>query len=160
MRRGNSYSGPGKLCQSVAMRAVALAVIALSPAGCAGLGLPFSEAGAGSGKLAFTGNGARPILASAVVADPSDPTDWETIRRTAEGAPVAASRLDWVNPTTGSSGHLAIAVGVAKDTTICRAFATTINDMRGIRRYRGEACAALDGRTRLTGVVADDTTLS
>jgi 17 kDa outer membrane surface antigen len=159
MRRGNSYSGPGWLCQSVAMRGLALAVITLSLGGCAGLGLPFSEAGAGAGKLA-SGNGARPILAKAVVTDPSDPTDWETIRRTAEGAPVAASRLDWVNPTTGSSGHLAIAVGVPKDTTVCRAFATTINDMRGIRRYRGDACAAPDGRTRLTSVVADDTTLS
>lgn len=160
MRRGNSYSGPGRLCQSIAVRGVALVVIALSLGGCAGLGLPFGEAGAGPGKLASAGNGARPILASAVVADPSDPADWEAIRRTAEGAPVAASRLDWINPISGSSGHLAIAVGARKDATVCRAFAATINDMRGIRRYRGDACAAPDGHTRLTAVVADDTTLS
>ena len=159
MRGGHSYTGQGWMGQrSVAARGIALAAIALSLGGCAGLGLPFGEAGAGP--QASINNPARPILASAVVADQADTSDWEMVRRTAEGAPVAASRLDWVNPTTGSSGSLAIAVATGKGDTLCRAFATTINDMRGIRRYRGDACAASDGRTQLTGVVADDATLS
>jgi surface antigen len=159
MLGAQSYTGRGRPCQpSVLARGLALAVTLLSLGGCAGLGLPFGEAGAGP--QASLNNPARPILASVVIVDQADPSDWELVRRTAEGAPLAASRLDWVNPTTGSSGSLAIAVAAAKGGTLCRAFATTINDMRGIRRYRGDACAASDGRSRLIGVVADDATRS
>ncbi len=159
MRWGHSYTGQDRLKQPLVLaRGLVLGALVLSLGGCAGLGLPFGEAGAGP--QASLSNPARPILASAVIVDQADPSDWEMVRRTAEGAPTAASRLDWENPTTGSSGTLAIAVAVAKGPTDCRAFAMTINDMRGIRRYRGEACARPDGRTQLTSVVADDATLS
>ena len=44
-------------------------------------------------------------------------------------------------------------------TGACRAFATTISDYRGVRRYSGEACRPANGGWRLTGIVPDDTTL-
>ena len=43
---------------------------------------------------------------------------------------------------------------------VCRPFATTINDERGVRRYRGDACLRTDGRWQLNGVTADDALLS
>ena len=150
------YIGEGLQRQtSLAVRGLALTLIVLSLGGCAGLGLPFGEAG--SGRLAQAGDPAKPILASAVVTDQVDPSDWEAVRRTAAGAPDAASRLDWVNPDTGSTGTIAIAAN--NGGALCRSFATTINDVRGIRRYRGDACVRPDGRTQLRSVIADDTTL-
>jgi len=138
------------------VRGLVLALMTLSLGGCAGLGLPFGEAGT-AGRLALAGGSVQPILAIAVVTEQADPADWDTIRRTIEGAPTAAARLDWNNAITGSAGSIAIA---ADKGGTCRAFATTINDVRGIRRYRGEACVAPDGRSQLRTVVADDTTLS
>ncbi len=38
-------------------------------------------------------------------------------------------------------------------------FATTVNDLHGIRRYRGGACEMQGGRLQLRGIVADDATL-
>ena len=43
--------------------------------------------------------------------------------------------------------------------SVCRAFATTVNDLRGIRRYRGEACQTGDAGWRLTGIVPEDSVL-
>jgi hypothetical protein len=37
---------------------------------------------------------------------------------------------------------------------------TTINDVRGIRRYRGQACVTPNGRAQLRNVTADDATLT
>jgi surface antigen len=159
--RAHSYIGEGTRRQSSnIIRGLTLTLVALSLGGCAGLGLPFGEPGS-TGRLAATGNAAKPVLASAVVTDQVEPSDWETVRRTAEGAPDDASHLDWVNPETGSSGRLAVAAAVTDaDGVVCRSFATTVNDVRGIRRYRGEACVRTDGRSQLRGVTADDATLS
>jgi hypothetical protein len=159
--RAHSYIGEDTRRQSSnIIRGFALTLVVLSLGGCAGLGLPFGEPGS-AGRLATKGEAAKPILASAVVTDQVDPSDWETVRRTAEGAPVEASRLDWINPETGSSGRLAIAAAVTDaDNVVCRSFATTVNDVRGIRRYRGEACVRSDARSQLRGVIADDATLS
>ncbi len=63
----------------------AIALVALSLGGCAGIGLPFGERGT-AGRLASAGVTIQPILASATITDQLDPTDWETIRRTVEGA--------------------------------------------------------------------------
>ena len=43
---------------------------------------------------------------------------------------------------------------------LCRSFATTVNDARGIRRYRGDACRRTDGRWQLDGMAPDDAKLS
>lgn len=142
--------------QSAALPRVAvLALLALPLCGCAGLGLPFDEAGARS--QASLNRPARAIPAAVVVVDQADPSDWEMIRRTAEGAPETSGRFDWSNPETGSAGNLAIAAD--RPESLCRAFAVTISDMRGVRRYRGDACQAATGHIRLSGVIADDATL-
>jgi hypothetical protein len=137
------------------VRGCAVALVALSLGGCAGLGLPFGEHGT-AGRLASAGS-AQPILASAVITDQLDPSDWETIRRTIEGAPREAATLDWNNAITGSVGAVALAdVDSSKG---CRPFAATVNDLHGIRRYRGGACALPGSRLQLRGIAADDATL-
>ena len=149
------YTRRSRQDQSAVLRRVAiLAVLALPLGGCAGLGLPFSEAGAGA--QASLSGPARAIPAAAIVVQ-NDPSDWEMIRRTAEGAPQIAAKLDWSNPASGSVGTLAIAAD--KPESLCRPFAVTLSDMRGIRRYRGDACQRADGHTGLAGVAADDATL-
>jgi 17 kDa outer membrane surface antigen len=153
--RAHSYIGDGRRRQMRLVRPAAIAVLALSLGGCAGLGLPFGEAGT-AGRLAAANGPVQPILASAVVSSQADPSDWDTIRRTIEGAPTAASRLDWNNAITGSTGSVAIAADKGET---CRAFASTINDLRGIRRYRGQACIVDGGRSQLRAIVADDVTL-
>jgi len=136
-------------------RIALLAALAASLSGCAGLGLPFDEAGAGS--QASLSQQPRAIPAAAVVVNQADPSDWEMIRRTAEGAPATSARLGWTNPVTGSAGSISIASDHAE--SLCRAFAVTISDMRGVSRYHGDACMSANGHTRLGGVVADDATL-
>ena len=152
--RAHSYIGEGRGRQTIA-HVTAIAALALTLGGCAGLGLPLGERVA-SGPMAYTGS-IKPVLASAVAADQANPSDWDAIRRTIDGAPKTAARLDWSNVVSGSAGSIAIAADTGDD---CRRFATTINDLRGIRRYRGSACAGADGRSQLRGVVADDATLS
>jgi hypothetical protein len=136
------------------LRGAAITAVALSLGGCAGLGLPFGERG--TGRVAASGLVVQPILASATIADQLDPSDWESIRRTIEGAPRTASRVDWSNAITGSVGSIVLAVD-SKDG--CRMFAATINDLHGIRRYRGGACLVTGGRLQLRGILADDATL-
>ncbi|HVY19887.1 MAG TPA: RT0821/Lpp0805 family surface protein [Bauldia sp.] len=147
-------SGHARSTGVALFRAGAVALLALALGGCSGLGLPFGERGT-AGRMASAA-AVQPILASAVITDQLDPSDWETIRRTIEGAPQVASRVDWQNAITGSVGS----VELAADSDIgCRAFVATINDLHGIRRYRGGACEMKGGRLQLRGIVADDATL-
>ena len=70
-------------------------------------------------------------------------------------------RLAWRNPDTGSAGTIsALSAAHARNGLECRTFATTVNDERGIRRYRGETCLRANGRWQLYGMVADDAQLS
>ena len=158
--RASSYTGVGILRQSpLLVRGVAVALVALALGGCAGMGLPFDEAT--SGRLASARDPARPILASATVADHVDPSDWEMVRSTIASAPKGAvSGFDWLNPETGSTGTIIAAAAAAKGDRLCRSFATTVNDLRGIRRYRGEACAPDGGRWQLRSVTPDDAAIS
>ena len=150
------YTRPARPGQSGILRRVALlAALAMPLGGCAGLGLPFDEAGPGPQASLNRPLGAIP--AAAVVSEQVDPSDWEMIRRSAEGTHATAGRFDWSNPVTGSTGNLAIAAD--RPDSLCRPFAATISDMRGIRRYRGQACETAAGHTRLAEVVADDATL-
>jgi surface antigen len=158
--RGSSYTGVGNLRQSpFALRAIAAAFLTLSLGGCAGMGLPFDEAT--SSHLAANGDSARPILASATVADRVDPSDWEMVRYTVASAPKGAvANIDWLNPDTGSTGTINTTASAANGKFLCRSFATTVNDLRGIRRYRGEACAPEGGRWQLRSVTPDDAAIS
>jgi surface antigen len=140
-------------------RGMAVAALALSLGGCAGLGLPFG----GETTMAAAHGGLRPTLVSASVVDGVDASDWETIRRTVAGTPATANvdRVEWTNPDTGSTGVVADLTPAAREGKLfCRTFATTVNDPRGIRRYRGEACQRTDGRWQLYGMAADDLKLS
>jgi surface antigen len=126
--------------------------------GCSAIGIPFGEPAAG--RIAPVRS--NPVL-TAKVTDSVDASDWEAVRRLVAGAAVerASDRLAWSNPDTGSTGTLAtVAASTGKSGRLCRSFSTTVNDLRGIRRYRGEACQRTDGRWQLYGVTADDSVLS
>jgi surface antigen len=155
---GSSYIGGGRQRQSPPfMRPVAVALLAAALGGCAGLGLPFETA---SNQKMTTGSIHK---VSAKAGGSVDKSDWETVRRavaTVAGKDATSDTVDWRNPDTGSTGTIAILGGVtAANDESCRNFATTINDMRGIRRYRGEACRMTNGRWQLFGVLADDSQL-
>ena len=118
------------------------------------MGLPFSEASTQRPP-------GKAILASAPANDRVDASDWEVVRLTIAGAPKAATaRLEWLNPDTGSIGTIVTAEAATGDGRTCRAFATTVNDVRGIRRYRGDACVSTGGRWQLQGVTPDDAAIS
>lgn len=160
--RRHSYSPTPKLRQSPRiLPAAATALIALSLGGCAGLGLPIARE---MTALDTTTTGSiRPTLVSATVVDGVAASDWEAIRRTvaATRANTAVDRLGWTNPDTGSAGSIVgLSAAALKGGMPCRTFATTVNDQRGVRRYRGEACEHGNGRWQLYGMVADDAQLS
>jgi surface antigen len=158
---GSSYIGGGRQRQSppfvrpVLMRSIGGALLAVALSGCAGLGLPFETA---SNQKMTTGSIHK---VSAKANSKVDQSDWETVRRAVAsvGGKTDAS-VDWRNPDTGSTGSIAILdTPTATNDENCRNFATTINDTRGIRRYRGEACRMTNGRWQLFGVLADDSQL-
>lgn len=141
----------------LALRVAALAMLAASLGGCAGLGLPFGEVQDARISGETTGTITRKVV------DQVDPSDWEAVRRTVASVPVdeAMSGVEWTNPDTGSTGTIAtIDSPVERKGTLCRPFATTVSDARGVRLYRGEACQRVDGRWQLHGMIADDAHLS
>ena len=156
---GSSYIGKGRERQSPPLlRPIAIAVLAVGLGGCAGLGLPFNEAAVDRGlstgsiqKVSAKGNGKV------------DQSDWDTVRRAiarAASEKTLDGTLEWRNPGTGTTGTIAILDTVtATNDPNCRNFQTTINDMRGIRHYRGEACQMSKGSWQLFGVLADDSKL-
>lgn len=146
---GSSYIGGRPFRQSrPVFPLIVIAILSLSLGACAGMGLPFEQAA--------NGQRAGAVLASARVSDGVAPSDWEMVRRTIAAAP--AGNVDgshnWANPATGSAGT--VTALAANENTNCRAFAATVHDLRGVRGYRGEACAAANGGVKLSGVVADD----
>ncbi len=154
---GSSYIGGGRQRQSPPfMRPAAIALLASMLGGCAGLGMPFSETA--SRDIMSTGSIQK---VSAKAGGPTSQSDWEAVRTTvAKAMESKAESLAWSNPSTGSSGALSILnTPTATNDANCRNFATTMNDMRGIRRYRGEACRMGNDRWQLFGVLADDSKL-
>lgn len=91
-------------------------------------------------------------------------SDWEAIRSKAAAiipAASAGSSVDWSNPSTGSSGSVSpIATAEPKGNTRCRAFAATLNDIRGARRYRSQACLQNNGKWVIGPPTAEDAFLS
>ena len=69
--------------------------------------------------------------------------------------------IDWTNPDTGSNGTISPLASARNepDGRNCRAFSLTVSDVRGIRRYRGDACRAPDGMWQLFEVVPEDSAL-
>src|SRR5690606_35410634 len=84
---------------------------------------------------------------------------WEAVRRTV--AEIGAEALDrpWQNPRTGSSGTVTATAMEPKAGGICRAFATTVNDVRGVRAYRGEACRNGAADWQIGAIVPEDSKL-
>jgi surface antigen len=155
--RATSYIGVGGRRQSpVVPNILVIALIAAALGACSSVGVPFGEGK--SGRLAATR--AAKVEAVAVV-DQVDPSDWETIRRTVAGASETTSHsLTWRNPDTGSNGAIAVLPAITAAGSLCRSFAATVNDVRGVHRYGGEACLRTDGRWQLHGITADDLVLS
>lgn len=92
------------------------------------------------------------------------PSDWEHIRLTASTFITGAANgemIDWTNPDTGSNGTLSPVrtAHTEPDGRQCRPFALTVSDVRGIRRYKGDACRAPDGMWQLFEVVPEDSAL-
>src|SRR5437016_12901108 len=135
------------------MRIAAGLVLTLTIAGCARLGLPMNEAAEGIDPMHTAS------LVKATVSDRVDPSDWSAVRQTlGQISPraEAGTTIDWWNDLTNSSGTVGtLTAATTHNGSLCRTFAATINDLRGIRRYRGEACRGGDG-WQLSGVTHDD----
>jgi len=152
---GCSYIGGGEQRQSPILAAVAVAALGIALGGCSSMGMPLGEAG---GSYERTGA----IAVGAVVTDSVDPSDWEAVRRTVARVPadMLADRVEWSNPATGSTGTVAMSEpSNDRGGKLCRPLSATINDIRGVRRYRGDACRGADGVWRLYGMTADDAIL-
>jgi surface antigen len=130
------------------------ALAALSLAGCASTGMPL---GPGATDPLVTGS-IKGDLGSAKGTAGADPSDWTAVRATLAKA-AAGGDVAWSNPATGSSGTVSLGPTLAKVRGVCRSFATTINDARGVRSYRGEACRSGDGGWKIADIVADDQVL-
>lgn len=130
--------------------ALALVAIAALLSACASVGER------NSGRLAAaTLAKPQPVKASAI--GEVDPSDWEAIRREIAASSEATTQsLEWRNPDTGSSGTIALLPAISEAGVLCRSFAATVGDVRGIHRYGGEACLRTDGRWQLHAITADD----
>lgn len=133
---------------------VAIAFLAIALAACSSAGPPLGERKSGRTAAAAI---AKPRPASVTVIAEVDPSDWEAIRREIAASSEATTQsLDWRNPDTGSTGTIALLPAISKTGVLCRSFAATVGDMRGVHRYGGEACLRTDGRWQLTAITADD----
>lgn len=147
---GRSYTGEARRRQSPVIAAGAAIIVAISLTGCARLG--FNEASAQHSPV-------KP--AAAVASEHVDPSDWRMVKSALARIPADKpdTELAWQNPQTGSDGTITALAAMAKGGgPFCRAFATTVNDLRGIRRYRGQACQTNDGNWQLTQVSVDEGT--
>jgi surface antigen len=156
---GSSYIGEGRLRQSPPLvRPATIALLAAALCGCSGLGMPIGES-AVDRSLSTGGIEKVSSKQPRKVAQ----SDWKTVRRgiaRAASDPALNRTLEWRNPETGTTGTLTVLDAVtATNDPKCRNFQTTVNDVRGIRHYRGEACEMADGRWELFGVLADDSKL-
>ena len=156
---GSVYIGEGRWRQSPALlRQTTIALLAAALCGCSGLGLPIGEP-AVDRSLSTGGIEKVSSKQPRKVAQ----SDWKTVRLAiAKAASDTALKgaLEWRNAETGTTGTLTVLDTVtATNDPKCRNFQTTVNDVRGIRHYRGEACEIADGDWELFGVLADDSKL-
>jgi len=156
---GYSYIDDGCKRQSPPLvRPIAVALVAVALGGCTGLGLPFNQASVdrdlSTGSIqAVSDKGPAKVAQS----------DWDIVRSSIAKAATDKSSngaLEWRNPKTGTTGKVEILDTVtATNDPNCRNFQTTINDLRGVRYYRGEACNMARNKWQLFGVLAEDSKL-
>ena len=145
-----SYTGRSRKSQTPVIAAALALIAAVGLSGCARVGL-----------ADVTGSIKSKKPSPALVTDRVDPSDWRMVKDALAQMPepgVPGAEMAWQNPQTGSDGTITALTALAKGGgPTCRAFATTVNDTRGIRRYRGQACK-IDGDWQLTQVTVDDGT--
>lgn len=140
-------------------------MIALVPALLSGCGLsPLGERAEVDRAVTGSVETARPVPVARTVVDALDPSDWEHIRLVAATTLSTAQQgevIDWTNAATGSNGTVTATGEARRDAAagLCRPFSLTVSDLRGIRRYRGEACRSQDGMARLIGMLPEDAAL-
>lgn len=154
--RATSYTGGNRRRNAPPLlRLLAAAVLAAALGACSSVGVPLGERSAGRIAMARAPAKAAAVKVSAI--DQVDPSDWETIRReVAAASEQVGHSLTWRNPDTGSNGTIALLAAISKAGILCRSFTATVNDVRGVRRYGGDACLRTDGRWQLHAVTADD----
>lgn len=165
---GTSIASAGRPARPLAALAIAGFVLGLgSLAGCSQAGIPVGSAEVASAPSPTQHRATTEAAATAaalVEADAIDPADLKTVLSTAAAA-LNTGRTDqalaWSNADTGSTGAVTPLDIVADgDRSNCKVFASTVNDVRGVRRYRGEACMRGDGTWNLTRFVPEDEELS
>jgi hypothetical protein len=143
-----SYTGRGQKAQTPVVAAALAIIIVVGLSGCARVGL-----------ADVTGSVKKQKASPTLVTDRVDPSDWKMVKNALAQMPepgVPGAEMAWQNPQTGSDGVITALAAMAKGGgPLCRAFATTVNDTRGIRRYRGQACK-VEGDWQLTQVTVDD----
>lgn len=154
-RRGDRYSVPAVARNRAPAAALILAALTLG--GCSAVG-PFAELDRGP-RLAVTSGNAQVVKAGLTATDSVATSDWDAVRRTIAASPTDVhGRYDWSNPQTGSTGSVTV-LALAENAGGCRPFSTTVNDARGIRHYRGDACQVAGGAWQLKRLAADDAKL-
>lgn len=141
-----------------AVGAVCLALLA----GCGQMGMPLGSAEAINQQVARQ---AAPVPGAetqlVLVGDSAtvEPSDWAAVLKTAVSAIERGrkgERVAWTNPATGSGGTVTPRPDIRTgDDAQCRAFSTTLNDLRGARSYSGVACRR-DGQWVLTRISPED----
>jgi surface antigen len=159
---GSFYIGEGGMRQSPSLvRPVVIILLSAGLCGCASLGLPFGEGAVDRGLT--TGGIENVEKVKSKGQGKVAQSDWEAVRQSIARAAFDQSlgtALAWHNPQTGTTGTLTILDTItATNDPNCRNFQTTVNDTRGIRHYRGEACRMTKDRWELFGVLADDSKL-
>lgn len=133
-------------------------------AGCGQMGIPVGSAEAINEQVARQSTpvpGPAPQAQLVLVGDSAtvEPSDWAMVLKTAVSVIERGrqgERVAWTNTATGSSGTVTPRPDIrTSDDAQCRAFSTTLNDLRGARSYRGEACRR-NGQWILTRISPED----
>jgi hypothetical protein len=72
-------------------------------------------------------------------------------------AVLAGGTVFWSNSESGSDGIIEFAT--IEGEASCRPFEATVSDLRGIRRYRSEACPSSDGAWDFADLTPEDSVL-
>jgi hypothetical protein len=87
------------------------------------------------------------------------PVDLASMREAIRGslAVLAGGTVFWSNSESGSDGIIEFAT--IEGEASCRPFEATVSDLRGIRRYRSEACPGRDGAWDFADLTPEDSVL-
>ncbi|MCC6984370.1 MAG: hypothetical protein IT535_13965 [Bauldia sp.] len=126
-----------------------LAALALL-AGCSGPGNQFARAPV------------DPVTTASITSEPGTSIsliDLDAMRQAISGslAVLAGGTVFWSNSESGSDGIIEFAT--IESEASCRPFAVTVSDLRGIRRYRSEACPGSEGGWDFAEITPEDSVL-